>query len=51
MQGPSGQGGNADGGHRARNQPARQVCPEKQQAADRAEDERLERAQDFGAVG
>ena len=48
---PPGQRGDADGDHRAGNQPARQVGPQKQQAAGGADDERLERAENFGAVG
>ena len=51
VSGPPGQRGDADGDHRAGNQPARQVEPQKQQAAGGADDERLERAENFGAVG
>ena len=48
---PPGERGDADRDHRAGNQPARQVRPQKQQAAGGADDERLERVEDFGAVG
>ena len=43
--------GDADRDHRAGNQPARQVCPQKQQAAGAADGERFERVEDLGAAG
>ena len=48
---PSGQRRDADRDHRAGDQPARQLCPQKQQAAGGADDERFQRIEDFGAVG
>ena len=47
---PSGQCGDADRDHRAGDQPARQVCPQKQQAARGADGERLERVEELGAA-
>ena len=48
---PPGQRRAADRKHGAGNQPARQSCPQKQQAAGGADDERLQRGEDMGAVG
>ena len=48
---PSGDCGNADRDHRAGDQPARQVRPQKEQATGGADDERLDRVEDPGAAG